>query len=344
MKQNFVLTIRFCRYKGNYDNFYYKRFKDAKFSIDEVNKVQCGIQGRKLQSISEIGQEINHVCNSENKENTSGKPLEPDVLLFPILFASVCAIAAITFWIMKFVKDEKRVNSFKPGARSIRKSQYQTENCVNYSLSYIEDEVLFYERKCDQLSVYEIVEELSKASVSENAIETALEELPNREELRKLYVENSVSDVGKMYRLLSELSILQLCSILKFVEGNDRILEDESEWQSLLEEDDPKRELIGEIIAVPEYRNRAIEVIFPTSGNKQECEVEVKVLSGKSDVNKEMKDQKDTDLEEIKSCNKGSSCELIMNGNVAIPYFSSGLKQEDDDSLGSVANSRAHTL
>jgi len=277
-----------------------------------------------LQLTSQVGQDIHHVCNSENKENLSGTPFQPDVLLFPIIFASVCAIAAIIFWVMKFVNEEKRVNSFKPGARSVRRSQYQKENFDNYSLSYIEDEVLFYERECNQLSVYEIVEELNKVSVSENAIETALEELPNREELRKLYVENRVSDVGKIYRLLSELSILQLCSILKFVEGNGRILEDNSEWQSLLEGDDPKRELIGEILAVPEYRNRAIELLFPSLGDEQECEVEVKVLSGKSDMNKEVRDQKHTELEE--TCTEGSSCAFITDDNLVIPFFSSSGK------------------
>lgn len=245
---------------------YYKKFRDAGFKLEEVNKASNSNGKRSMRYSSELSRRlqisgtVEHLCNIENKPLVVGEPFEVSVLLFPIVFSCLCTTVAIGIWIMKLLEEGKRINAFKSSRKCLRSSLASIEN---FSTTYVEDEILFHEREFDKMSIYKVVEELNRLLGDNRVIETALEKLPNKDHLRRLYVENKVSDMGKVYSLLSKLSILQLCSILEGDEKNYSETEDDSEWTSFLEDNDPKRKLIAKILAMPESRDRAIEIIYP---------------------------------------------------------------------------------
>ena len=245
---------------------YYKKFRDAGFKLEEVYKTSSSNGKRSMRYSSELSTRlqisgtVEHVCNIENKPLVVGEPFEVSVLLFPIVFSCLCTTVAIGIWIMKLLEEGKRINAFKSSRKCLRSSLASIEN---FSTTYVEDEILFHEREFDKMSIYKVVEELNRLLGDNRVIETALEKLPNKDHLRRLYVENKVSDMGKVYSLLSKLSILQLCSILEGDEKDYSETEDDSEWTSFLEDNDPKRKLIAKILAMPESRDRAIEIIYP---------------------------------------------------------------------------------
>jgi len=258
------------RYQLYYDIEYYQIFKENDFSTLAVN----GASRRNLQSIfhGATGAQVqssDHVCNKDNLDDTSGEPLAAYVLIVPICFAWFCTLAAIVIWAFRIVDEEKRVKAHVSFVQKLHEeNQSSDENTANVSSSDVIDELLYHEWEFNKMSIHDITEELNRLLVDDTLLEEAIDELPNRQALRELYVKNKVSDKGNIYRALSEMPTSKLCSIVQGTDKLDFKGKGKNEWTSLLDEEDPRRGLIEKIFATPEYMDQALKVITINSSSE----------------------------------------------------------------------------
>lgn len=266
------------RYQFYYDIEYYQIFKENDFSTLAVNDASR----RNLQSIfhGATGAQIqssDHVCNQDNLDDTSGEPLAAYVLIVPIGFAWFCTLAAIVIWACRIVDEEKRVKAHVSLVQKLHEeNKSSNENTANVSSSDVIDELLYHEWEFNKMSIYDITVELNRLLVDDTLIEEAIDELPNRQALRELYVKNKVSDKGNIYRALSEMPISKLCSIVQSTDKLDFKGKGKDDWTSLLDEEDPRCGLIEKIFATPEYMDQALKVITDnSSGEDTQMDIEI---------------------------------------------------------------------
>ena len=216
--------------------------------------------------------------------------------------------------------------------------------------AFVNDEITFHTWEFEEKSVTEAVTDLQKCKVNEALIREALNQLPDRAALCNLYVNEKISLSSRMYRAIYELSICQLCDILGDEEKDivrnihyGDIEGDAQKYTNALDEKNPKRLLLENVINSPERRTRALELadnlVVPYFSSIEEEEPHItKEIEKKCLPMIEGDNPKHLLVEKIMSSSKSRSHAL----QVADDSFLSDMSK-DDDSV-SVTNSRAHTL
>ena len=257
---------------------------------------------------------------------------------------------AVIVWTIRSFFVIKRVKYDKEWQTRLRESRLSIAGGERITSAFVNDEIAFYTWEFEGKSVTEAVTDLQEFQVKEALIREALNQLPDKAALRDLYVNEHISFSSRMYRAIYELSICQLCDILGDEEKDivknihyDDIEGDAQKHSNALDEKNPKRVLVENVINSHERRARALEladnlaVPFFSSVEPQEPrhtkEIEKKFLSMIEGDN-----PKHLLVEKIMSSSKSRSHAL----QVADDSFFNDISR-DDDSV-SVTNSRALTL
>ena len=199
-------------------------------------------------------------CHVDNYENQM-KPFQFSVLSFPVFFAIACTVLAIGIWIVTVLRDEKRVTYDKKWEENLRESRMSMYNGANVTSSFVDDEVLYFTWEFNRMTIKEVMDNLRELQVDNEIIKKSLNELPDKSSLRELFVHEKLSNASRTFKQLNLLSIADLCDILDEVGDVEEAVKEtsESEWESLLEEEDPKRLLVEKVMANAASRGLAMK-------------------------------------------------------------------------------------
>jgi len=188
-------------------------------------------------------------------------PFQFSVLSFPVFFSIACTVLAIGIWIVVVLRDEKRVTYDKKWEENLRESRMSMYNGVNVTASFVDDEKLYFTWEFNRMTIKEVLDDLRKLQVDNQIIRNSLNELPDKSSLRELFVHEKLSNASRTFIQLNLLSINELCDILDEVGDVEEAVKDTpvSEWESLLEEEDPKRLLVEKVMANAVSRGLAMK-------------------------------------------------------------------------------------
>ena len=249
------------RYTALYHNDYYVDLKDVGFSLEEFAEQKMT---RRLQEMSSnnflvVGSQ-GYECHVDNNADES-EPFQFSVLSFPVFFAIACTVLAIGIWIVTVLRDEKRVTYDKKWEENLRESRMSMYNGANVTSSFVDDEVLYFTWEFNRMTIKEVMDDLRELQVDNEIIRKSLNELPDKSSLRELFVHEKLSNASRTFKQLNLLSITDLCDILDEVGDVEEAVKEtsESEWESLLEEEDPKRLLVEKVLANAASRGLAMK-------------------------------------------------------------------------------------
>ena len=199
-------------------------------------------------------------CHVDTYEFLS-TPFQFSVLSFPIFFSIACTAIAVFIWAVIALRDEKRVTYDKKWEENLRESRMSIERGENVTSSFVDDEVLYFTWEFNRMTIREVLDDLRELQVNNLLITKALNELPDKSSLRELFVFERISISSRTYKKLYDLSIVELCNLLDEAGDIEEAVKDtsESEWVSLLEEEEPKRLLVEKVMANSVSRGLAMK-------------------------------------------------------------------------------------
>jgi len=251
----------YCRYTALYHNDYYVKLKDVGFSLEMLADQE---KTRRLQDILLVNSTMvgsqGYECHVDNYQ-TSSAPFQLSVLSFPIFFSIACTVLAVFIWSVIVLRDEKRVTYDRKWEENLRESRMSIDRGENVTSSFVDDEVLYFTWEFNRMTIKEVLDILRELQVNNLLITEALNKLPDKSSLRELFVFERISISSRTYKQLYGLSIVELCNILDQTGDVEEAVEDtpENAWESLLEEEDPKRLLVEKVMVNSVSRGLAIE-------------------------------------------------------------------------------------
>ena len=209
-------------------------------------------------------------CRADNISQAP-ESLDWSILSFPVFISIILSVAAVFIWFFRYLHDGKRVIYDTKWEEKIRKSRMSMLREENVTSSLVDDEVLYFNWLFSRMTIKEILAELRNMQVDKKLLNDSLDKLPDKSSLCELYVSKNVSLISRTHRDLSKLSISKLCEMLDGVcdmkeVDNGHI----HEWESLLDEENPKRCLVEKIIANPVSRARAFEYLLKINNSAEE--------------------------------------------------------------------------
>ena len=213
-----------------------------------------------------------NVCTNNNRLEANGLyQLEPFHLAMPISITVICSTVGLIVYILQSIYEKKKAD--RERAEFMKTRESIDEIFITRKMIDVEYDILHSE--VAQMETTEIWDKLRKDGLREQIINQAINKLPDRGPLTKLYIYCKLSPFSKEYQLISTLEIPDLCLILSEMtpsndtesrsckEVNRSNARDPITWASIINSsEDPKTELIELIVNDPLARYIAITRIM----------------------------------------------------------------------------------